>query len=153
MDFAEYAATPGATVRLRFTILLDAGPVYPPSGPDDSVQVELGKGRILPGLERALEGMRPGETKTVRVPAELAFGPRRPERRFRVARGASAARPLRPGDAVRVSFGAGGDLPAIVEEIDGDSVLVDANHPLAGRDLTFEINVLDVIPREAMIAC
>jgi peptidylprolyl isomerase len=97
--------------------------------------------------------MRPGETKTVRLPAELAFGPRHPERKFRVARSASMSGPLRPGDAVRISSGSGSDLLAIVEEVDGDSVLVDANHPLSGRDLTFEINVLDVVPREAMIAC
>ncbi len=146
MQLAECAATAGATVRLRYTIRVDEGKAYPPSGPEDTIDVRLGSSRVLPGLERALEGMRAGETKSVLVPAALAFGPRRPERKLRVPHGAAGTRLLRPGDAVLVSGTAGAEFPAIVEDVDASSILVDANHPLSGRDLTFEIHVLDVIP-------
>jgi len=154
MQLAERAATAGATVRLCYTIRIDGGRSYPPAGPDDTIEVRLGASGLLPGLERALEGMKAGETKVVRVPAALAFGPRLPERKLRVPHGAAGTRLLRPGDAVLVSGSSGADFPAIVEEVDATSVLVDANHPLSGRDLTFEIHVLDVIPppRDAGLA-
>jgi len=146
MQLAEYAATAGATVRLRYTIRLDEHKAYPPSGPDDAIEVRLGSSGLLPGLERAIEGMRAGETKSVLVPAALAFGPRLPGRKFRVPHGAAGTRLLRPGDAVLISGSGGAEFPAVVEDVDASSVLVDANHPLSGRALTFEIHVLDVIP-------
>jgi peptidylprolyl isomerase len=154
MQLAECAATAGATVRLRYTIRVDESQAYPPSGPDDTIEVRLGSTRVLPGVERALEGMRAGETKSVFVPAALAFGPRHPERKLRVPHGAAGTRLLRAGDAVLVAGSAGAEFPAIVEDVDAASILVDANHPLSGRDLTFEIHVLDVIPppRDAGLA-
>jgi FKBP-type peptidyl-prolyl cis-trans isomerase 2 len=123
-------ATTGTTVRLRYTIRPDQGRAFPPTDPDDLLEVELGTGRVLPGIDRALRGMSAGERKVVRVPAAEAFGPRRPDRKFRIARPDAPA--LRVGDAVRVRGG------------DESSVVVDANHPLSGQDLTFEIEVLDV---------
>jgi len=135
-------ATTGTTVRLRYTIRPDQGRAFPPTDPDDLLEVELGMGRVLPGIDRALRGMSAGERKVVRVPAAEAFGPRRPDRKFRIARPDTPA--LRVGDAVRVRGGAEGEFFALVEAIDESSVVVDANHPLSGQDLTFEIEVLDV---------
>jgi len=145
MDADRNSATTGATVHLRYTIRLDDGTEYPPPMPEDSLAFELGRDRVLPGIEKAVAGMRAGDTKSVRVPAADAFGPRRPEMRFRVARGDEDAI-LRVGNAVRVSD-ATGDFLAIVEAIDDASVLVDANHPLSGKDLTFDLEVLEVSAR------
>jgi peptidylprolyl isomerase len=155
MKTADRAATAGTTVRLRYTIRLDSGKAYPPRSADDFLVVELGRGGILPGIERALEGMRAGDRKIVRVPADLAFGPRNPARKFRVSRDRRFGPGLRVGDAVRLSGGLEGDVLATVEEVSPSWVIVDANHPLAGEDLTFDIDVLDVVfaPREAALAC
>jgi peptidylprolyl isomerase len=154
MSFEDLVATSGKTIRLRYTILLDDGKAYPPKGPEDVVEVELGRDRLLPGLEAAVEGMKAGEKKRIRLPAEQAFGPHRPEFCFRISR--SADRPVRVGDAVRIAGGAGGEFLALVREIEPAAILVDANHPLSGQDLTFELTLLDVTPRgkeAALLAC
>jgi peptidylprolyl isomerase len=145
MDADRNSATTGATVQLRYTIRLDDGTEYPPPMPEERLEFKLGRDRVLPGIEKAVAGMRAGDTKRVRVPAADAFGPRRPEMRFRVERG-DEDRILRVGNAVRVSDGSG-DFLAIVEAIDDASVLVDANHPLSGKDLTFDLEVLEVSVR------
>jgi peptidylprolyl isomerase len=149
MDADQHSATTGATVHLRYTIRLDDGTEYPPPMPEDRIEFELGRDRVLPGIEKAVAGMRAGDTKRVRVPAADAFGPRKPEMRFRIERGGEDDI-LRVGKAVRVAAPEG-DFLAIVEAIDDASVLVDANHPLSGQDLTFDLEVLEVSarPREA----
>lgn len=159
MSREELVATTGTTVRLRYTIHVDDGRTYPPEGPEDAVEAELGKGALLPGLERAVRGMKAGETKRIRLPAEQAFGRRLQENCFRIPRpgdAGPAARPVRVGDAVRISGGAGEEFLALVREIEPDSILVDANHPLSGQDLTFDLVVLDVTARgkeAALVAC
>src|SRR5947199_259174 len=102
MDDDRNSATTGATVQLRYTIRLDDGTEYPPPMPGERLEFELGRDRVLPGIEKAVAGMRAGDTKRVRVPAADAFGPRRPEMRFRVERG-DEDRILRVGNAVRVT--------------------------------------------------
>src|SRR6476619_7265091 len=102
MDADRSSATTGATVHLRYTIRLDDGTEYPPPMSEDRLAFELGRDRVLPGIEKAVAGMRAGDTKSVRVPSADAFGPRRPERRFRVERGDEDAI-LRVGNAVRVT--------------------------------------------------
>jgi len=145
MDAERNSATTGATIHLRYTIRVDDGTEYPPPMPEDRLEFELGRDRVLPGIEKAVAGMRPGDTKRVRVPAADAFGPRRPDLRFRVGRG-DEDQILRVGNAVRVAD-ASGEFLAIVEAIDDASVLVDANHPLSGKDLTFDLEVLEVSAR------
>lgn len=142
-------ATSGSLIRLKYTIRLDSGKAYPPAIPDDSFQFELGKDRVLPGIERAVEGMKPGDYKNVRVAAADAFGPRLADKCFRIPRSESApnGEKLQVGDVVRVFSASEGSFLALVEQVDDEFVLVDANHPLSGQDLTFEIEVLEVLDR------
>jgi len=135
-------AMPGRMLRLRYSIRPDSGRAFLPDGPEDVLEIELGRTRLLPGFEKALLGMSAGETKTVRIPVGEAYGPRRPELKFRIKRPEQPA--LRVGDAVRVRGGANEEFFALVETIEESSVIVDANHPLSGQDLTFEIELLDV---------
>lgn len=147
MDAAEGIALPGTTVTLRYTIRLDDGTSYPPPSASDVLRFAFGRDRILPGLERALSGLKPGDLRRVRIPAADAYGPRLPEKTFRIARpkGPAGRGTLRIGDAVRVACAGDADVVAIVEAVDATSVLVDANHPLCGQDLTFDLEVLDVV--------
>ena len=154
MNSDRPVAAPGTTVRLKYTIRLDNGRACPPLAPDEVTELELGRGRVLPGFERAVLGMRPGETRRVRVPAAECGGAPRPEKLIRIARNAPSLKnkELSLGLAVRVR-GPEGDFNAVVLRIDEDSVLLDANHPLCGEDLTFEIEMIDVFARSRPARC
>lgn len=154
MNADSTVAAPGTTVRLKYTIRLDNGQAFPPITPDEITELDLGQGRVLPGFERAVLGMRAGETRRVRVPAAECGGPPRPEKLIRIDRRSSGLKPgeLSVGRAVRV-FGPEGDYNAVVLRIDEDSVLLDANHPLCGEDLTFEIEMIDVFARRQPERC
>ncbi len=106
--------------------------------------VVIGEGNIIPGLEKGLMGMRAGDKKTIDVAAADAYGPRRDNLVFDVPK--SSFPPdlqLKAGLEV-VSQTPQGPLPARIVEIDKDTVKVDFNHPLAGKDLIFDVQVLDV---------
>lgn len=98
-------------------------------------------GAFVPGVERALAELAPGERRTVRVPAADAYGPHDPSLVRRVPLHAIPARDLRPGDVFRT--GPEPDAPFIrVLEVGAEDALLDANHPLAGVDLVFDLEVL-----------
>ena len=143
-------ATAGATVKVIYTICLQNGTRFRPLHSGDTLEFTLGQGTVLPGFERAVLGMSEGETRRVDVSSADAYGPYRPEKIFTVQR--SQVQPqvgaLAIGDVVRVASAEDGDFFAVVRELTASGVLLDANHPLCGQDLTFEIQILQVTAPE-----
>lgn len=115
---------------------------------DQELEYVHGYGTLLPELERALDGQSPGARRTVRLPAKRAFGPRRNDRVVEFDRGEFPA-DVGAGDRFDAEGEDGQVLVLRVLEVGGDSVVVDLNHPLAGQDVRFELEVLGVRPATA----
>jgi peptidylprolyl isomerase len=110
------------------------------------MELTLGKGEVIPGFERAIVGMRPGSMVIENVPATHAFGPFRAEMVWVIDRSSVLEQGALVGDqAVRVRTRSGKAMEARVVEVEGDRVKVDANHPLCGRVLTFEIELVEIL--------
>jgi peptidylprolyl isomerase len=135
----------GDTVRVHYTGRLGEGEVFDSSRQREPLEFTVGVGQVIPGFERAVEGMAPGEEKTVTVPAEQAYGPRRDELLLTVERGRLPAH-LEPEVGQQLQMNQGGQVAVVtVAEVSRESVTLDANHPLAGRELTFELELVEIV--------
>ncbi len=140
----EEKAHAGNTVKVRYTGKLDNGAVFDSSKEHEPLEFKLGAGQVISGFENAVHGMSAGEKKTVRIPADEAYGPRRDDMVIRVER--SRIPPeidLSIGTNLRIKQYSG-VINVVVTDMDESSVTLDANHPLAGSDLTFDIELVDV---------
>jgi peptidylprolyl isomerase len=137
---------PGDTVRIHYTGTLSDGTTFDSSQGREPLQFTVGSGQIIPGLDRAIPGMNVGETKTVTVPAAEAYGDRNPDGVQSVPRAQVPDHiPLDPGTQLQVQTGDGRTLPVTVTEVTAEEVVLDANHPLAGKDLTFEVELVEIV--------
>jgi peptidylprolyl isomerase len=137
---------PGDTVRIHYTGTLSDGTTFDSSQGREPLQFTVGSGQIIPGLDRAIPGMNVGETKTVTVPAAEAYGDRNPDGVQSVPRAQVPDHiPLDPGTQLQVQTGDGRTLPVTVTEVTTEVVVLDANHPLAGKDLTFEVELVEIV--------
>jgi peptidylprolyl isomerase len=124
---------------------LDDGTIFDSSEDGDPISFRLGEGEVIPGFETAVEGMSIGDAKTERIDAENAYGPRRDELVFRVSREQLPDNSeVEVGDMLRIGFPDGSTANVQVAEMDDASVTLDANHPLAGKDLTFELRLVAI---------
>jgi peptidylprolyl isomerase len=138
-------ATAGCTVSIHYTGTLDDGSQFDSSEGRDPLTFQMGEGQIIQGLEAALEGMSVGEKKTVTIPAEQAYGTRHAEAVQEVPRDMIPDHiPLDPGTALQMQTPNGSMMPVTVTAVTDEAVTLDANHPLAGQDLTFAVEVVSV---------
>lgn len=134
-------------VSIDYTLTVD-GEVVDSTEGDDPLQFLQGHQNIIPGLEKALTGMKIGESKKVVVDPEDAYGQVDPENVIEVPRDEFPDEiPLEPGIELEVKNADGEELSATIIAITGDTVKLDFNHPLAGKKLTFDVEVIDL--REA----
>ncbi|MHA7849430.1 FKBP-type peptidyl-prolyl cis-trans isomerase [Roseovarius sp.] len=135
----------GDTVRIHYTGTLTDGATFDSSEGRDPLEFTVGSGQIIPGLDQALPGMAVGEKKTVEVPADQAYGHPDPNARQAVPRADIPADiPLDLGTQLQVQTPQGQVMPVTVIEVTEDQVTLDANHPLAGKDLTFAIELVEI---------
>lgn len=131
-------------VTFHYTLRDPDGRLLDTSAGGQAVSYLEGAGQIIDGLDEALHGVAPGTKQTVRVPAAKAYGMHDPEQVQRVLK---ALLPvdgeLKPGDQFRAGEDQFAPIVRVVE-VDGDEVLLDANHPLAGVDLVFDVEVMAV---------
>lgn len=138
-------ARSGDTVRVHYTGRLADGSVFDSSEGRDPIQFTLGQGQVVPGFERAVTGMQPGEERTVTIPAEDAYGPRRDDLVFSVGRDQFPVN-VEPevGQQLQVQQQGGQTGIVRVAEVSDEAVALDANHPLAGQDLIFDLELVEV---------
>lgn len=138
-------AKPGDSVRLHYTGTFSDGAVFDSSQGRDPLQFTIGSGEIIPGLDKAIVGMAEGERKTVTVSADEAYGAHDPQMRQAVPRAqVPESIPLDIGTALQMQLPDGRAIPVTVAEVTEDAVVFDANHPLAGKDLTFAVELVGI---------
>ncbi|MDT8399008.1 MAG: peptidylprolyl isomerase [Pseudomonadales bacterium] len=138
---------PGSRVTLHFSLALGNGELIDSNFGQQPVSFVVGDGNLLPGFEQALAGFRPGRKRNVRVPAARAFG------EFNVDNVQTYSRSRFPADLVlekglMLAFADLGsyEQTGVVKDFDAEQVIIDFNHPLAGRDIEFSVEILSVEP-------
>ena len=136
----------GDTVKVHYTGKLEDGTVFDTSIERDPLQFTIGEGQVIPGFEQAVAGMNPGESKTTKVPEDKAYGPRRKEMVLVVDRNQFPV-DLKPkvGQQLQSRQADGRTIRVTVTEVSESSVTLDANHPLAGKDLTFDVQLVEIV--------
>jgi FKBP-type peptidyl-prolyl cis-trans isomerase 2 len=135
----------GDTVQFHYTGTLSDGTVFDSSEGRDPLSFTLGSGQIIPGLDAAIDGMAVGDKKTVTIPANQAYGEHDANARQAVPRAQIPDHiPTEPGTQLQMQSAQGQVIPVVVIEADDEQVVLDANHPLAGKDLTFAVEVVAV---------
>ena len=135
----------GDTVKVHYTGTLDDGTVFDTSREREPLEFTLGQGGIIAGFENAVLGMAIGDIKTVTFPPEEAYGEVREDLLLKIPREQFPEEmELQTGQQLQLQSNDGQIVIATVLEIADSEVTVDANHPLAGKDLTFEIEVMEI---------
>lgn len=139
-------AKPGDTVRVHYKGKLENGQTFDESTDREPLEFTIGDGQVITGFEEAVVGMCPGESKTVKIPAEKAYGPHQKELVFAMKR--SGLLPdFEPKVGQQVQIRRISDrqtILATVAKVSDSTVTLDANHPLAGEDLIFDLQLVDI---------
>jgi peptidylprolyl isomerase len=140
-------AKDGDTVQVNYTGKLADGTVFDSSVGRQPLEVVLGKGQVIPGFEKAILGMKVGENKTVTIPANEAYGPYHNDLIFDVPREKLPAGVTpQVGQQLQGSQEDGTTMVATITKVSDQTITVDANIPLAGKDLTFDIGLVKILP-------
>lgn len=136
----------GDTVKVHYTGRLDTGIVFDTSEGCDPLQFKIGSDTLIAGFEEAVVGMAPGESKTVQIPPEKAYGRYREDRVFKMDR-KDLPEDIVPAEGMTLEVCAsnGVSVPVQITEIAGSTINLDANHPLSEQTLTFEIKLLEIV--------
>jgi FKBP-type peptidyl-prolyl cis-trans isomerase 2 len=139
-------AKQGDTVRIHYTGKFDDGSVFDSSQGRDPLEFEIGSGNIIPGVEEAVIGMKPEETKEAAIPPEKAYGQYRDDMVIEVEK-SQFPEHITPqtGQELELNQSDGQNVKVLVTNVGEEKVTLDANHPLAGRDLTFEITLEQIL--------
>ncbi len=139
-------AKSGDTVRIHYTGTLADGSTFDSSEGRDPLEFTLGAGQVIPGFDKAVTGMDVGDSQTVEIPADDAYGPVNPDGRQSFPRDKVPENiPLDIGTRLQLSGPQGQPIMVTVTEVTDEEVILDANHPLAGKDLTFKIELVEIV--------
>ena len=145
----KYQINVASTVTLHLSLMLEDGTVAESTFDDEPLTFTMGDGTLVRGLELGLYGLRPGDKQRLMLRPEQAFGMRDPGKVHHLSRADFGTDiELQPGLIVGFETLAGEELPGTVLSLDDDSVVVDFNHPLAGRNIIFDVEIIDVLPAE-----
>ena len=138
-------AKQGDTVKVHYTGKLKDGTVFDCSLERQPLEMTIGSGKIIPGVEEAVEGMSPGESKTVEISPKKGYGDHREEMVQQIDKGQFPENTEpQVGQQFQVQRQDGQPMVFTVVETQDDTVTVDANHPLAGKDLVFELELVEI---------
>lgn len=138
-------AKEGDTVKVHYKGLLKDGTVFDSSYEREPLEFRIGEHRVIPGFEKAVVGMEPGESKKETIEADSAYGERRDDMVISVGREQVPSN-IEPevGQRLQMSTPDGRQIPVVIAEVEEAHVKLDANHPLAGKDLTFELELVEI---------
>ena len=138
-------AQTGDTVSVHYTGKLADDTVFDSSRDREPLSFEIGAGNVIPGFEQGVVGMEPGDTKTITIDSDKAYGPYREDQVIEVER-SRLPDDIEPevGQQLQVQQANGQTAIVVIKDVSDGSVALDANHPLAGEDLTFEIELVSV---------
>lgn len=138
-------AKSGDTVRIHYTGKLKDGTRFDSSAGREPLEFALGSGQVIPGFDNAVDGMKVGDSKTVTISPEHAYGPRHEQLIQEVPKTALPPE-LEPEIGMQLQSKApdGQTMQLLVTEVAEQTITVDGNHPLAGQDLTFDIELVEI---------
>ena len=134
------------TVKVHYTGKLTNGQVFDSSLEREPLEFTLGQGMLIPGFEKGILDMAVNEKKTLEIPSEEAYGDVKPELVQEVMKSELPSE-IEPkvGMGLVSKTPDGREIPLVVSEIKEESIMVDANHPLAGKDLIFEVELIEIL--------
>jgi|TARA_B110001452_G_scaffold239955_1_gene221248 FKBP-type peptidyl-prolyl cis-trans isomerase SlpA len=136
----------GTKVTLHFALILEDGDVIDSNFETAPATFTVGDGNLLPGFESTLIGLENGDEREFTIPPEEAFGQHNPQNVQRVDRSNFDQQELEVG--AMFSFQNGdGELPGVIIEFEDEEILVDFNHPLAGKNIIFQVKIMDITPQ------
>lgn len=138
-------AKSGDTVKIHYTGTLDDGTEFDSSAGREPLEFSLGSGQVIAGFDNAVEGMAVGDSKTVTLPPDEAYGDRH-EKLLQEVPKTSLPDDMKPevGMALQTQSPDGQVMNLVIADISEESITVDANHPLAGQALTFAIELVEI---------
>lgn len=138
-------AKSGDTVKVHYSGRLTDGTTFDSSDGRDPLEFKVGNGDVIKGFDEGVSGMSVGEKKTVHIPADEAYGQKDEDRIVEFPK-ANFPPDMEPevGMQLNMTNGSGQVIPVIILEVGEETVILDANHPLAGQDLIFDIELVDI---------
>lgn len=144
-DVEALTIGPGSEVTMYFTLHIKDGPVADATEPGEPMTFRMGDGSLIHGLEMAITGLKAGDKQSVELDPLNAFGYADPDNIHSMPRSEfSDELPLDPGIVIAFSTPSGDEVAGTIREVQGDDVIVDFNHPLAGLDVIFEVEIVDI---------
>ena len=142
----------GDTIKINYRGTLDDGTVFDSSEGREPLQFEVGSGMVIPGFDKGVLGMTVGQKKTINIPVDEAYGPVQDEMfmEFPIDRFPEDMKP-EVGMSLNMSNGSGQAIPVVIAEVLEEVVVLDANHPLAGEDLTFDLELVEIVGGKPLI--
>lgn len=136
----------GDKIKVDYTGTLEDGKVFDTSEGKEPLEFEAGSGKVIKGFDEAVIGMEKGEEKEVKIPKEEAYGDINPELVKKVPRDKLPSdQEPKQGMVLLLKSPDGQQIPARIAEVSDTDVSIDLNHPLAGKNLTFKIKVVDIV--------
>ena len=136
---------PGSEVLMHFSIRLEDGTLAESSEGEPPLRFTLGDGTLVEGLELALLGLKPGDKQSLKIPPQHAYGFADPHNVHSMDRADFPQdMQLKPGVIIGFSLPDGEEVPGMIKEVSEGQVTVDFNHPLAGHEITFAVEILEV---------
>ncbi|GAO45513.1 FKBP-type peptidyl-prolyl cis-trans isomerase [Flavihumibacter petaseus] len=136
----------GDTVRVHYHGRLTNGTTFDSSEGRDPLEFQVGSGMVIAGFDNGVLGMEKGDKKTVQIPVDDAYGPKNPEMIIEFPKDqVPAEMVLEPGMQLNLNNSQGQVVPVVVKEVGEAIILLDANHPLAGEDLVFDIELVEIV--------
>jgi peptidylprolyl isomerase len=142
----------GDKVKVHYHGKLRSGETFDSSNGREPLEFTVGSGQVIKGFDDGVKGMKIGDKKTVEINVENAYGEKSPEMIIEFPK-TQFPPDMNPeqGQQLMMSNGDGQSFPVTVAEVREESVLLDANHPLAGQDLIFDLELVDIVPTSRII--
>ncbi|HEY0355364.1 MAG TPA: peptidylprolyl isomerase [Flavisolibacter sp.] len=142
----------GDKVKVHYHGKLRTGETFDSSQGREPLEFTVGSGQVIKGFDDGVRGMTPGDKKTVEIPVGEAYGEKESERIVEFPKSQFPPE-MNPevGMQLVMSDGSGQQIPVLVTEVKEESVMLDANHPLAGQDLIFDIELVEIVPTSRII--
>lgn len=135
----------GDTIKVEYTGTFDDGTVFDTSKGKEPLEFKAGSGQMIPGFDRAVIGMKIGQEKEIKLQPSEAYGDYNPQLVQKILKKQiQVEEELKEGMILAVTIPNGRQVPAMIKEVTDEAIIIDLNHPLAGKTLNFRLKVVDI---------